>query len=75
MSGWSRIIPEIGEIQPERVQEFSMTAVILNILSAMTAHWNREPDAIERRWGAFREIKQGVVGGIELSPSGEGAFH
>jgi hypothetical protein len=41
MTGWRRVVPEIGEIETERVQIFSVAAIVLNVLPAVAALGNR----------------------------------
>src|SRR5207237_781431 len=75
MSGRGRILPKVGQIQAGRIQELAVPPVILDVLSAMSAHRYRQSHAIERLGSAFREVEQGVMCWIEFVAPGESAFH
>lgn len=72
-----RIIPEVRQIQSERVQVLSVTAVIFHVLFAVAALWDWKPHgvAIKRLRRAFREIEKSVMRGIKLLTAREGALH
>jgi hypothetical protein len=41
MTGWCCVIPEVGEIETERVEIFPVAAIILHVLPAVAALGNR----------------------------------
>lgn len=55
--GGGRVFPEIGQVQPSRVEELAMAAVVLDVLSAMPTRRDRQADAIERLRLAFGEVE------------------
>jgi len=57
MAGRCRIVPEVRKIQAERVEELPVSAIVFNILPAVTAGWHRQADAVEGRRVALREIQ------------------
>lgn len=71
----ARVIPKICKIQAERVQVLSVAAVILDVLSAVTAGRYRKPNTIESVWIAFGEIQQRIVSRVEFPSSRKCAFH
>src|ERR1022692_2407999 len=75
MPGGSRILPEVGQVDSERVQIFSVSAVILDIFLAVSALRNRKPNTIESLRIPLGEIEQGVMGWVQLPASGKRALH
>ncbi|MGC2447292.1 MAG: hypothetical protein WA477_06590 [Candidatus Sulfotelmatobacter sp.] len=75
VSRWRSIFPKICEVQPEWIEKFAVTAVVLYVLTAVAALWNRQSNSVEGRGDALRKIEQSVVGRIELPASWEGSLH
>jgi len=77
MTSRGGIVPNVGQIEPERVQIFTMAAIVFNILLAMAARRDGYTNlvAIERLGAPFGEVQESIVRGIELPSARKGAFH
>ena len=69
------VLPEVREIQTGRVQVLAVTAVVLDLLAAMPALWDGNPDSVEGRRHSLGEVEQRVVRGVELPPARKRALH
>lgn len=75
MTGGGSVVPEVAEVEPERVKVLAMSPVVLDVLAAVPALRDRQSHAVESRRGPFRKVKQRVMGGVKLPSPWEGPFH
>lgn len=77
MACWCRIVPKVCKIEAERIQEFSMSTIVFQVLFAVATNrdWKAHVVTIESSGIALCEVKQGVMRGVQLSSPWKGSLH
>lgn len=69
------VLPEVGKVQPCRVQFVPVASIVLYLASAVPTSGNGDPNLVEGLRLAPGVIQEGVMCGVKASPSAVCAFH